>query len=495
MKHHIFHILLVSFVWCCLPGTSIRPACGQNSATGAFDLAKAIEQAQPGETIHIPAGVHAGQFRIDKPLTLLGEPGAILDAQQKGDVVQIRAAHVTLRGLTIQGTGKSLDQENAGVTVLAPHATIEDCTLRDVLFGIYLKKAPNCIIRGNTIGGKKLDLARRGDGIRIWESSGTLIEDNTVTRSRDVVIWFSDNVLIENNHVSYGRYGLHFMYSDNNTLKNNRLEHNSVGAFLMYSHNLTLINNKFISNRGPTGYGIGLKDLDGVTARQNLFIGNRVGIFLDNSPSEVDVYHHYQDNIIAYNDIGIGIMPSVERNMFSHNAFIENIEQVQLAGGGTLKDNVFTVGGVGNYWSNYTGFDLDNDGVGDVPFKEVDLFEDLMDRKPVLRLFLFSPAQQAIETAARAFPIMRPKPKVTDTSPLMSPEELIDTLPIDHTAQSGNMGVATTVLAGIAGFVLLAGMAQSPGRGESGTTIQSSVATPSPVGRHDANDHTGASEP
>jgi ABC-type multidrug transport system ATPase subunit len=44
-----------------------------------------------------------------------------------------------------------------------------------------------------------------------------------------------------------------------------------------------------------------------------------------------------------------------------------------------------------------------------------------MDREPKLRLFLYSPAQQAIELAARAFPIVRPKPKFTDDRPLMIP--------------------------------------------------------------------------
>ena len=50
----------------------------------------------------------------------------------------------------------------------------------------------------------------------------------------------------------------------------------SVGAFLMYSRNLHLERNVFLANRGPSGYGIGLKDMDGVEAHDNRFLGNRV---------------------------------------------------------------------------------------------------------------------------------------------------------------------------------------------------------------------------
>jgi len=161
--------------------------------------------------------------------------------------------------------------------------------------------------------------------------------------------------------------------------------------------------------------------MDGLIAENNLFVGNRVGLQIDNSPSRVDVQHVYRGNVFAYNDVGVAFTPSVERNNFTGNTFLDNLEQVGLLGGGDFKGNDFTYEGRGNYWSDYRGFDLDGDGVGDVPYHAQSLFENLMDREPRLRLFLFSPAQQAVEMAARAMPIVRPKPKVTDDAPLMSP--------------------------------------------------------------------------
>jgi nitrous oxidase accessory protein len=388
-------------------------------SSGAFDLQTQIDSAPEGSVVRVPAGVHLGQYVVNRPMTIEGEPGAILDAQGKGDVLKVQAPDVAIRGLTIRGTGQSLDRENAGITILAPRATVENNILEDVLFGVYLKKAPGSALRGNTIGGKDLEVQRRGDGIRLWESPDSIIEDNVITRSRDVVMWFSEGVQIRRNHISHGRYGLHFMYSDSNILEDNIIERNSVGAFLMYSKNLTLHRNRFERNRGPTGYGIGLKDIDGVKAEDNLFIGNRIGIFLDNSPSQYDVWHTFEHNVIAYNDIGIAFMPSVQRNRVSDNAFIDNIEQIGIMGGGTFKGNEFTVAGRGNYWSDYVGYDADRDGIGDFEHRSEGLFENLMDREPKLRLFLFSPAQQAIEMAARAFPAVRPRPKFVDAAPLM----------------------------------------------------------------------------
>jgi nitrous oxidase accessory protein len=225
-------------------------------------------------------------------------------------------------------------------------------------------------------------------------------------------------VVIRANHISHGRYGLHFMYTDRNVMEDNRLEDNSVGAFLMYSRGLTLRRNVFARNRGPSGYGVGLKDMDGVTAQDNLFAGNRVGLQLDNSPSSLRVHDLFERNVFACNDVGIAFMPAVKRNGFRDNCFIENLEQVAILGGGTFEGNDFTVEGRGNFWSDYRGWDQDGDGIGDLPYRAESLFENLMDRDPRLRLFLFSPAQQAVELAARAFPVVAPQPKLTDTAPL-----------------------------------------------------------------------------
>jgi nitrous oxidase accessory protein len=211
------------------------------------------------------------------------------------------------------------------------------------------------------------------------------------------------------------------MYCDDNLVEDNYIAGNSVGAFLMYSRRLTLRRNIFANNRGPSGYGIGLKDIDGLEATHNVLSGNRAGIYFDNSPWSIDVSQHFSYNAFVHNDIGLLFNPSVKRNFFSHNSFIGNLEQVGLTGGGDFTSNQFTVEGRGNFWSDYTGYDANVDNVGDLPYVSRSLFENMMDNNPELRLFQLSPAQQAVEMAARAFPIFQPEPKFTDTAPLMTP--------------------------------------------------------------------------
>jgi nitrous oxidase accessory protein len=240
------------------------------------------------------------------------------------------------------------------------------------------------------------------------------------------------------------------MYCDDNLIESNYIEGNSVGGFLMYSRRLTLRHNIFANNRDPSGYGIGLKDMDGVEAADNLFSSNRVGMYFDNSPWSVDVSHHFSGNAFTYNDIGLLFNPSVRRNSFSQNSFIDNLEQVGLTGTGTFKDNEFTVDGQGNFWSDYTGYDADSNSLGDLPYVSKSLFENMMDKNPKLRLFQLSPAQQAIDLAARAFPIFQPKPKFTDNAPLMSPVMPAITLPpAGSTGPMWFFSLSLLILAGV----------------------------------------------
>lgn len=393
------------------------------AAQSSFDLQGAIDAAQSGDVIQVPPGIYRGNFVIEKSITLEGLDWPVIDGEDQGNVIEVNSApHVTLRGLVIRNSGARLDQENAGIAVdKSPSFTAENNRLENTLFGIYIKDSQDSLIADNIIGAKDLDVPARGDGIRVWYSQNTTVIGNRVDKGRDVVLWYNNGAIIRDNTITNGRYGLHFMYCDDNIVENNHIEGNSVGAFLMYSRRLVLRNNIFTNNRGPSGYGIGLKDIDGVEATDNLFSSNRVGIYFDNSPASVDVSQHFTRNAFVNNDMGLLFTPSVRRNHFSQNSFIDNLEQVGLTGSGTFHENEFTVAGQGNFWSDYTGYDATGDGTGDLPYVSQSLFENMMDKNPHLRLFQLSPAQQAIELAARAFPIFQPKPKFVDTAPLMSP--------------------------------------------------------------------------
>src|SRR5690606_11427207 len=107
-------------------------------------------------------------------------------------------------------------------------------------------------------------------------------------------------------------------------------------------------------------------------------------------------------------------------NVFSNNTFWENVSQMVLQGGGQPGINQWQ----GNYWSDYTGFDIDGNGQGELPYRAERLFEGLTDQEPRLRILAYSPAVQAIEFAGQSFPVIRPQPKLTDDKPLMQPLDI-----------------------------------------------------------------------
>ncbi len=427
---------------------------GSHEAISADHLAEAISAASPGDVIIVDGGEFHGAIEVDRPLTLIGRNWPVVDGQNSGSVLKISAPDTMIEGLLIRNSGDSLDQENSGVVVEAENVTIRNNRLENTLFGIYLREAHGSTISNNVIHSKDLPVPRRGDAIRIWYSNDVTVTNNTVEYGRDVVLWYSERLTVRGNDISHGRYGLHFMYCDDALIEENRLLNNSVGAFLMYSRRMTMRHNTIAMNRGPSGYGVGLKDMDDAIVLENNFLDNRIGAYLDGSPREIDSVGLFEGNVFAYNDIGVELMPAVSRNQFIANSFVDNEEQVALAGGGSPGANHWTVDGVGNYWSNYAGFDANGDGYGDVTYVSQRLFEDLMQREPALRLFLYSPATDAMDFAARAFPVVRPQPKLEDSSPLMAPRAATAAPPLPESNTNSLWFAVSLALITVSGLLI-----------------------------------------
>lgn len=423
-----------------------------------------IAAAEEGSTVQIAPGTYHEHVRIDKSITLLGVGRPVIDGDSSGDIIEITAPGVTVRGFTIRNTGIDLDKENAAIRVLGPHVVIEDNTLEDILFGIDVREASDCVIRGNRIGGKLLDIARRGDGLRLWRSNNALVENNDIHDGRDSIVWYSSNVTVRNNHAHDCRYGLHLMFADNVTIERNEFSGNSVGVYLMYSSGVEIQHNRMIRNRGPSGYGVGLKETDQFRVRENLLAQNRVGVYIDGSPFSNKAPGVFTRNTVAYNDIGFTFLPSAKGNELTENNFIDNIEQVAVAGRGQLNANRFWKGDLGNFWTDYTGYDLNRDGVGDFVHESNTLFENMLDREPKLRLFLFSPAQQAVEFVGRALPSVRPAPKFSDEVPLMRPVA-VDLGSSRDPHPTSSLAATGVSLLGLGGAIV--GFAHARGRGAS----------------------------
>lgn len=401
----------------------------------ADDLQRRIDAAAPGATVEVGPGVHRGGLVIDKPLTLTGRDMPRLDGGGRGHVIAIRADDVTVRGFEITGSGTNLRRDQSGIHVTGDRATIAGNRIIDSLHGIYLKKVAGARVRGNEIRGKTtlpkeeapeglavtlaadgtemcaLNINTRGNGIHLWNSRDCVIETNTITESRDGMYFsFTNDTVVRANRITKVRYGLHYMYSDRNRFEGNSFSDNVSGAAIMYSKGLVVRGNRFFANHGSRAYGMLLNSVDNTRFEGNVMDSNTVGIFLENNNSNTFV-----GNRISHNYIGVRMNSSSYDNVFSGNHFGGNLHPVEL--GGQSESNRWSHDGVGNRWDRASPVDLDGDGVGELPHREVDLLGELRRPMPAVGLLSGSPGLELLEFAHRHVELPR-VPGIKDPAPL-----------------------------------------------------------------------------
>jgi nitrous oxidase accessory protein len=232
-------------------------------------------------------------------------------------------------------------------------------------YGILVEKARACVVRANQVEGDvHASFGRRGDSIRLWETTDSLVVDNQVEDGRDLVVWYSSRNRILANRVRRGRYGTHLMYSHDNLVEGNLYEGGVVGVFVMYSRRVQLRRNQVVGARGSAGIGIGLKDSGDVLVEANRLVDDAVGLYVDNSPSQLGESDTVRGNLFSRCDAATVFHSSGERNRFVGNDFVDNQVQAKNDGGDDTRAVVWD----GNYFDDYAGYDLDDDGVGDVRY-------------------------------------------------------------------------------------------------------------------------------
>jgi nitrous oxidase accessory protein len=125
--------------------------------------------------------------------------------------------------------------------------------------------------------------------------------------------------------------------------------------------------------------------------------------------------------LIAENDVAIVMFSSADENVFTGNNFVENLSPMHVIGRSTTTR--WSEDGRGNFWGNYDGYDLDVDGIGDVPHKVQNVFEFMEGNYPRLRLYLNSAAAQALALAEKTFPVLKSSREI-DRAPLSRPSPL-----------------------------------------------------------------------
>lgn len=219
-------------------------AAGVSGFAGAETLTAApgrslqalLDGARAGDVIELAPGEYHGSVRIDLPLQLVGRPGAVLDGDGADNVITVSVPDVTLRGLTIRGSGRDLQAMNSGIFLqkTAERATIKDNRLVGNLFGVYVHGARGSRVVHNDIEGLRGGrLSEAGNGISIWNAPDVTIADNSFRYGRDGIFSISSSKdRFVNNRFEQVRFAIHYMYTNDSEISGNVSIGNHVGSTL-----------------------------------------------------------------------------------------------------------------------------------------------------------------------------------------------------------------------------------------------------------------------
>lgn len=340
-----------------------------------------------------------------------------------------------LRGLDLSGrinvTARNMNIEGfyEGVS-LGLNCTVSDSTLANSDYGVYLDSSSGNTVSGNnltnngdgvwlvsnsiynTVSGN--DITDNYDGVLISFYSGlNTVSGNNITGNRDSGVWAEDSsndTVSGNNITANSPFGVYFGPSANNTLSGNVFVDD--GLFVGDSYSNAVADNWV--NGKPLVY---LENVSDTTVRdagqvilincngirvENLNLSNAtIGVELSGTNGTTVSGNNFTNN--AY---GVGLFSSFN-NTFYHNNFVNNSLQVSHDYGANVWDDGYPSGG--NYWSDYTGTDLNSgtyqnvtgsDGIGDTAYT-ID-FTDI-DNYPLMAPFAMS--SFVVNLAGNATPI------------------------------------------------------------------------------------------
>ncbi len=391
----------------------VVPAAPPPVAAVARRLQPLIDATPAGTTLRPEPRLYAGPAANVKPMVLRGGGRATVDGGGVGTVLAVEADGVTVSGLTLRGSGDRNDGIDAALRLAGANGIVEDLVIEDCLYGIQLQQANGNTVRRNRIASKNLPEERRGDAVRLWYSTGNLIEANDISRVRDGFAIHAPGNRLVGNTVADSRYGVQILQSTDIEIRANRFDGNAVGVMVVFSEDVAIEGNFIRSGRDIAGQGLVLKDASRVRVLDNDLVANSVAVYLDGSPGDPDDINLFRANRIAFSGTAVMLHSTLAGNVFEVNAFTGNHGEVVVRGGGTALKSVWR----DNHWDAFEGFDRDGDGIGDTPFEVWAWADRLWMDVPDAQFFRSSPTLSLIDLAERLTLATEPRLILRDPKP------------------------------------------------------------------------------
>jgi nitrous oxidase accessory protein len=368
----------------------------------------ALKEARDGDLIEVISGEYREQLRIDKSVHIKGINEPVIRVS-KGNIIEISRSGVILEGLTLTYDRADLSASDTAIRILkgANRTTVKNNRLLNVMFGVWNVEGRDIRIENNIIIGiKGLEKHNRGNCINLTGTQKAYIIGNASSHCRDgIYMELCHDATVTGNSIRDSRYAVHTMWVDRGVFSNNIAHDNLVGLAIMYTEHSKINNNVSVGNRTH-----GLLFIQSVRSEvaNNRLIANTKGLFLYNS-----IYNELHSNLVMNNQLGIHNWGGSEDNKISGNSFIDNEIQVKYIARENQKwDN--------NYWSDYIGWDMTGDGIGDVQYESNSVVDHILWRYPMAKVLYTSASLQMLWMLEKQFPVFE-VPKVVDSRPAMNP--------------------------------------------------------------------------
>ena len=379
-------------------------------------LRQGIIAAKDGDTILLYKGIYKeGNIIIDKTIFLIGIDEPVLDGEYKNEILTLTGKNTVIKGIHFANAGYSSMNDYAAIKIIdASNFLIENNIISNASFSIHLANSTHSVIRNNIIKGTNKSEHASGNGIHLWKCEQILIENNSIQGHRDGIYleFVTQSTIKKNVSEKNIRYGLHFMFSHNNAYLGNTFRNNGAGVAVMYTKNVRMEDNVFEKNWGASAYGLLLKDISDSHIKNNKFIQNTVAIHMEGS-SRIEV----ENNIFKENGWALKVQASCDDNTFHHNNFYGNSFDIATNGSVTL--NRF----YNNYWDKYDGYDINKDGIGDVPYHPVSMYAMVVEQNPTTLILMRSFIVSLLDKAEKAIPSLTPE-NLIDHLPKLKPNKL-----------------------------------------------------------------------
>jgi len=385
------------------------------------NITSGLEHALDNDTVFVQNGTYYEHVVVDKSISLIGDRSSttIIDGEGTGSVIYAISDDVTIMGFTVQNSGRLINGTVPDAGISTSHASnlnISGNLLMDNYVSIFVRPSSYAWFTNNVITHSHIGIDINNQSTHNFISGNSLKENNV-----SIHIYYADSNVFFQNNLTDSPVGVIVRYSCDNAFSENDIRSGLNGMIL----NGADFNNISKNTMSDLEYGIQLKayadhnficensitncsyagiDLDEYVCdnslSNNTIVSSEVGIDISDwsvnntifrnrlTANLVSMHFWYADlnkifeNNITSNYAGVVILYS-QSNRFYHNTFLNNTKHVNISRDYTnFWDDGYPSGG--NYWSNYSGVDLNHDGIGD-SWHEID--ENNTDQCPLMGMF------------------------------------------------------------------------------------------------------------